>query len=402
MAESPMSNAPKLKIVVVSAFYSDGMGYSENCLPRALAALGHDVHLIASTFNVYGNEPMYDETYRDFLGPRQVAAGSTRADGYQVHRVPASLVSGYVHMKGLLEQIDELSPDIVHSIEIASLQTFVLAMRKPFARYRLFCETHQTMSVLKPYMKQARGAWLKKTLYRMTRTLPTYLASLTVEKCYAVTPDCAEVAARFYGVPRSKMTLLSLGTDTELFHPPENPSDLAARRDLRRRLGFTDHDIVCVYTGRFSRDKNPLILAKAIDALSDVDARFKGLFIGDGIQKDDIAACRSVAIVPFMTHEDLAQHYRAADVAVWPKQESMSMLDAASSGLPVVVSNRIGEPGRVAGNGKMYEEDSVPSLVEVLRGVAHVDERRLCGPAGRRQRLDEFAWMRFAHTVGAD
>ena len=65
-----MSQPPPLRIAVVSAFYSEGMGYTENCLPRALAGRGHEVHVVASTFNVYGNDPLYDETYREFLGPR--------------------------------------------------------------------------------------------------------------------------------------------------------------------------------------------------------------------------------------------------------------------------------------------------------------------------------------------
>jgi len=57
----------KLKIVIVSAFYSEGMGYSENCLSKALAKLGHDVHVVTSTYNVYGSEPLYSGTYREFL-----------------------------------------------------------------------------------------------------------------------------------------------------------------------------------------------------------------------------------------------------------------------------------------------------------------------------------------------
>ncbi len=397
-----MSTAPTLRIAIVSPFYSEGMGYTENCLPRALARRGHEVHVVASTFNVYGNESLYDETYREFLGPRQLAPGSQSVDGYRLHRLGARLVSGYVTMKGLLAKIGVLTPDVVHSIEIASPPTFALAMKKPFAKYKLFCDTHQTMSVVKPFMKQGQAGWLKKMRYRMTRTVPTYLASLAVEKCYAVTPDCADVAARFYGVPRSKMKLLSLGTDTELFHPAESPSDRAARQALRARFGFSDEDIVCVYTGRFSHDKNPLLLAKAIDALSEADPRFKALFIGEGIQKDDIARCRHATIAPFMTHQDLARHYRAADVAVWPRQESMSMLDAAASGLPVVVSNKIGQLERVAGNGKVYDENAVASLSDVLRGFASPDERRFYGDAGRRKMLDGFSWNGFAGVVESD
>ncbi len=391
-----------MKIAVVSAFYSEGMGYTENCLPKALAALGHEVHVLTSTFNVYGNSAEYDKTYRRFLGPPKVATGSTSLDGYQVHRLDARIVSGYIWIKGLYGKIARISPDIVHSIEIASLQTIELAMKKPFAEWDLFCETHQHLSVVKPFLKSANGALLQKALYRITRTIPTSLASHAVKRCYAIAPDCAEVATRFYGVPHSKVKVQSLGADTELFRPVETEADQLERRNVRQSLGFTHNDIVCVYTGRFSLDKNPLILARALDALCERDPRFKGLFIGDGVQKDEITACKNTTILPFMKHKTLAEHYRASDIAAWPTQESMSMLDAASSGLPLVVSDRIGEVDRVTGNGKMYEENSVASLVAVLSSLSDAAARHAYGNAGRQKMLTGFSWAHYARSVEAD
>jgi glycosyltransferase involved in cell wall biosynthesis len=398
-----MSQHVKLRIAIVSAFYSEGMGYSENCLSKALASLGHEVHVVTSTFNVYGNEPEYDKTYREFLGPRQLAPGTTSVDGYHVHRLKSGLVAGfYVTIDGLVKKIAELEPDIVHTLEIASLQTFALAAKRPFAKYKLFSETHQCLSVVRPFMLQPRGALLKKSIYRATRTVPTALASCAVETCYAVTRDCAEVANRFYGVPHTKIRMKPLGTDTDQFHPPETLEEVTARRQLRQGLGYGDDDIVCLYTGRFSNVKNPLVLAQAIDSLSQTDPRYKGLFVGNGVQKDAIAACRNTRILPFMTHRSLAEHYRAVDIAVWPCQESMSMLDAAASGLPVVGSHRIGEPDRVNGNGKMYEENSLESMVDVLQSLSSQSERRLYGDAGRRKMLQDFSWIGYAQGVEAD
>jgi glycosyltransferase involved in cell wall biosynthesis len=391
-----------MRIAIVSTFYSEGMGYSENCLSRALARLGHDVHVVTSTYNVYGNEPLYDATYREFLGPRQAPAGARAIDGYTVHRLDANLLSGYVNIKRVNATVRKLDPDIVHSLEVASLQTFKLAALKPFARFKLFTESHQHMSVMRPYMREPKGDWLKRVAYRITRTLPSYLASLTIEACYAVTPDCGEVARRFYGLPASKVKLLSLGADTNMFHPAETDEELETRHVVRGRLGFGADDIVCVYTGRFTLDKNPLVLAKAIDRLAETDPRYKGLFIGDGVQNAEIAACRNSTIVPFMTHATLAEHYRAADIGVWPREESMSMIDAAASGVPIVVSHRMGEPGRVTGNGKIYEENDVPSLVTVLTSFANADERRALGAVGRRKMLEGFSWDSFARTVASD
>ena len=264
-----------------------------------------------------------------------------------------------------------------------------------------FIETHQHLSVVRPYLKQP-GSLLRKAAYRMTRTWPTHLASRAVETCYAIAPDCVEVATRFYGVPPEKVRLQPLGADTDLFHPVRDAADEEARVALRRRLGFTDEDIVCVYSGRFSHDKNPLVLAQAIDRLHDRDSRFKGLFIGEGVQKVEIAKCRNTAVVSFMKHRHLAEHYRAADVAVWPTQESMSMLDASASGLPIVVSNRVGAKERVVGNGRMYEENDVTSLVEALLSLSETGERRVLGAVGREKTEAGNNWRTYARRLEAD
>ena len=146
---------------------------------------------------------------------------------------------------------------------------------------------------------------------------------------------------------------------------------------MRGRFGLSADDIVCVYTGRFTTDKNPLALAQAIDALAEIDPRYKGLFIGDGEQRPEIVSCRNTTVVPFMTHAGLAQHYRAADIGVWPRQESMSMIDAAASGLPIVVSNAVGEVERVNGNGRMYrgERREQPSGGPARSGAPRIARR---------------------------
>ena len=45
------------------------------------------------------------------------------------------------------------------------------------------------------------------------------------------------------------------------------------------------------------------------------------------------------------------------------------MPDAASSGLPIVVSNKVREVEHVHGNGRRYEENDVERMVTVLIGL---------------------------------
>ncbi len=391
-----------MKIVFVSAFFSEGMGYCENCMPKAMAALGHEVHLITSNLNVYGNLSIYDKTYKSFLGPADKGIGRFDIDGYTVHRLQSKLIFGYVHYKGLPGKIRELSPDIVHSFAIESIQTFILAAVKPFLKFRLFAETHQHLSIVKPFLKNPEGHFLKILIYKLSRTLPVFLASLEVEKCYAISPDCALVANKYYGVPNKKIFLQPIGTDTDLFRPAETEFELSVRLKMRRELGYSDNEIVCVYTGRFSEDKNPLMLAKAIKHLASANLPFHGLFIGDGSQIKEIQDYPNVRVLPFMKHKDLADYYRLADIAVWPTQESMSMLDAASSGLPLIVSDKIGEIDRIKNNGKTYIENNEEDLSKVLSSFINKDVRIKFGTIGREKMVSQYSWVKIARQFVSD
>ena len=391
-----------MRIVFVSGFYSEGMGYSENCLPKALAALGHDVHVVTSNLNVYGNSTDYHKTYALFLGPADQGVGKFKVDGYIVHRLPSKSIFGYVYITKLYEKIKELSPVIVQSTEIASFQTFLLAIIKPLFKFRLYGETHQHMSVLKPYLKNTKGHLAKRFVYRLTRTLPSHLASKVIEKCYAIAPDCVEVAHKYYGVPRTKIKLQPLGTDTDLFRPAISDLEIKKRANQRNVLGYSDDDIICIYTGRFSEDKNPLVLAKAIERLSSKQLPFYGLFIGDGPQSDQIKYCSNVTVLPFMKHKDLADYYRLADIAVWPTQESMSMLDAASCGLPLIVSDQIGEAERINENGKLYHEGDIIDLSNVILSFLNINDRSKYGQHGRAKMVNNYSWIKIATEIEKD
>ncbi len=62
-----------------------------------------------------------------------------------------------MNIKGLNAKVRELAPDIVHSLEVASLQTYWLATLRYFARFKFFTETHQTLSVMWAYMRYKNG-----------------------------------------------------------------------------------------------------------------------------------------------------------------------------------------------------------------------------------------------------
>ncbi len=161
---------------------------------------------------------------------------------------------------------------------------------------------------------------------------------------------------------------------------------------MRQRLGFSEPDIVCIYTGRLGEDKNPLLLAKAVAQLVAAGEPFRGLFVGNGVQAQAIQSCSGCVTHPFVPVRELGNLYRAADIGVWPTQESTSMLDAAACGLPIVANDTMTAPERLEGNGLAYKLNDVRDLVRALREIRDQEIRGRLGSYGVQKMARDFSW----------
>jgi glycosyltransferase involved in cell wall biosynthesis len=104
----------------------------------------------------------------------------------------------------------------------------------------------------------------------------------------------------------------------------------------------------------------------------------------------------SSTIVDFMPFSEVGQYYRAADIGVWPGNESTSMLDAAACGLPVVVSDQVVYRAPVNGNGLTFKSDSVEALMGVLMKLREPQTRQSFGSSGALRMAREFSWQAVA------
>jgi glycosyltransferase involved in cell wall biosynthesis len=369
------------------------MGYLQNTLTRYLARLGADVHLITMDLPPYYQFEGYQESYGTFTGSESLVPGSIESyDGYTLHVVGHRRVLGYMRMVGLWKKLASVRPHVVQTLAAIGWIPLDAALAKPFLGYKLFSGNHTCASVF-PLARRQAAIWDRERLRSfLTRTLTGRFQSLFTERCYAATTDCAEIAKRFFGVQKRKVAVSPLGVDTELFYPSRDGSHLEERRLVRQRFGFSDGDIVCIYSGRFTQDKNPLLLANAVSRLSARGEPFRGLFVGNGPQRESIQASSGCAVHPFVPVHELAHYFRAADIGVWPRQESMSMLDGASCGLPIVVNDTLLATERIDGNGITYRLDDAEDLERALLTLRSAQVRRSLGACGASRIAREFSW----------
>ena len=114
------------------------------------------------------------------------------------------------------------------------------------------------------------------------------------------------------------------GVDTELFHPRPHAEQAEAMRDLPRPISL--------YVGRAAVEKN-------IAAFLDLDLPGTKVVVGDGPQLPELQRRYPAVVFAGAKHgEELARHYAAADVFVFPSRTDtfgLVMLEALASGLPV-------------------------------------------------------------------
>jgi glycosyltransferase involved in cell wall biosynthesis len=380
-----------MRIVFIQDWFGERMGYADHFLPKALATLGHEVHVVTSNVQPYFNSPNYRETYEPFLGPAVVPCGVKQIDGYTLHRLPHALWRRRLRIQGLRDKLRALRPEIVQTFDADCPTTYEAALMKPLLRYHLFLACHIHASVFP--VAHARTLPLRWRI--RAATLGRWLSS-QIEKCYPISTDAADIVIRFLGIPKEKVRISPLGVDTDLFRPPEDDGAQQSRSQLRRHLGFSEFDIVCVYSGRFSPEKDPLCLARAIGILLHQGLPFRGLFVGAGPQASAIQLSPGCVVHRFVPFRELPPLYWAADIAVWPRQESTSQLDAAACGLPLVLSRSVQVRERIDENGLLYDEGNPRDLAQQLATLVDPQRRRQMGNHGARKMRERFSWLDIA------
>jgi len=377
-----------MRVVLLSEMFSENMGYLENMLPKYFARLGIDSHLVAMDLPANYLLSTFEETYGEFAGG--LKAGTVKSmDGYTLHVLPHKKIAGYMRMMELRRKLSEIGPDIVQAMTAVGWVPLDAARFSSSLGYKLFTGNHTHASVF-PLAQKKFPAWSRKRLQCfLTRTIPGWFISRRIEKCYPIAADCADIAQRFLGVPRRKIAICPLGVDTDIFHPCATADEHRQRAQLRQTLGFCENEIVCIYTGRMTEDKNPLLLARAIAHLG---SPFRGLFAGEGPQAAAIKSTPGCVVRPFVAVTEMGPLLRAADIGVWPTQESMSMLDAAASGLPVVINETMGARERLKDCSLLFKPNDLQDLAAKLMVLTDLETREKLGMSGARQMAKDFSW----------
>ncbi|MGB1026290.1 MAG: glycosyltransferase [Rhodospirillaceae bacterium] len=169
-------------------------------------------------------------------------------------------------------------------------------------------------------------------------------------------------------VPDQKVTVLRRGVERALFTP-----DKRDRAALQERFGIPENRPVILFAGRVDASKGAMTAVQAVRHLLDQGRDVHMILAGKGDDMDLAKDCLGGRLTApgMVPQEDLAVLYASSDIFVFPSESETFgnvVLEARSSGLPVVVS---GNPG---GCSRFVAPDRTDGMVVTARdpqGWAH-------------------------------
>lgn len=378
----------RLRIVHVSSYQVPGYGYEEIQLAKAQQRLGHEVFIVTSN---YLHPKGFYTVLKERFPRRQVEPREENQDGVIVIRLPAFEIGRRVWIRGLERCLGKLAPDVVHChnlLQFHSMRTALMRARRR-GSFALLIDDHMVHSVM-------RRSLFGRLFYLAYRHLGQPLMARNVDAFCAATLDTRTYLAQECGI-RSPIEVRPLGVDVDAFIPSP-----VVRASWRKRLGLSEEDLVYLYTGKIIAAKGPHLLVEAAMRLWQQGQRLSVLLVGDAdpsYLESILARARRVGhgdqvrYHPSVPHPELPGVYAAADVAVWPRQESMALFEAMSTGLPIILTSGSAYSFLAeSGAGLTFEPENVEALGVEMRALVSEASRPPMGARGRQLVESGYSW----------
>lgn len=376
-----------MKIIHLCDYIQPKLGYQEYYLAKEHAKMGHNVTVITS--DRYAPFPDYKNTVEKILGPRIIGPKTEHLDGFEIIRLRTPFELGTrVWLSGLKKEIEKIKPDLVISHGMHDFNAIRASLYKKNLSYKLIIDDHSLFS------EEKKG--LVGFVYY--RVYPYKLILKNSDKLVGVADEVVEYMQKRYKFPKEKIIMIPLGADSEKFKFNEK-----LKINFKKENDIPLDNVVITYTGKINKLKGPHNILLALDNLKDkLKFSVTVLFVGN-IDKDyektfleqkvKFNSNKMKAIqISAVSNSELVSVYSATDIAIWPRQASLSMIEAMSCSVPIICCDFLTERYK-NNNGISIKEDNIDQLAKAIETLVNYPEKRKeMGKNGRQLVEKELSW----------
>lgn len=380
-----------MNIVHVEDCFLPTAGYQINFLAKWNSFHGHKVTIVTS-------DSLLPWSKNGFISNFDLPNSDleyTKSYNVEIKRIRSfGRISGREFLSSsIFTLLRNLNPDIVliHGFETLTGLRFLWKVNK--LNYPIIFDSHMLEVASKNRFKKMFA------LYMQTRVTPR------VRKFQIPIVAVSEATKKFlvknYKLPPELISVIPLGTDTDLFHPYSE----SERKSIRKSLYLKEDSFVFIYTGKITKNKKVHLLVDAFEKVSRVSNNISLIIVGSGESvyanqiKERLNQNKNVIMLSTQSVDKLPELYAAADVAVWPGASSLSFYDAQACELPTLLEKiDINIERTKYGNGLTFLPDSAEDLATKMLLMKEMKPSKLrsIGKKGREMVCERFSYDKLA------
>lgn len=319
-----------MRVVHIEDFFHPNAGYQINILPKYMVKKGIETFIITSEIE------KVPTNLTAFFGKKNLDFYDSefeRMTGIKIIRVPVKrfISSRAIFTNKLYQVVENLSPD---ALFVHGNDTFI-GMKYIWKQKKLKCALISDSHML----EMASVNKFNKVFRKFYKTFIT--PKIIKNKLIVIRTQDDTYVNKCLGIPIEQSPWISYGSDTLLFHPNKQ-----VKRQFRIDNNLSEDTFIILYAGKLDKSKGGMFLAESIKDKFITKRKIAFVIIGNtagdyGKKVEKLFSDSENTVLRFSTQRyvDLAKFFQSADLAVFPKQCSLSFFDAQASGLPVVFEN---------------------------------------------------------------
>lgn len=349
-----------MKIVIMVEEFDQNKGYLEYYLARELAKLGHEIFVFAFSKAKKISRVRMTEEFEVITFP-------------YVALLNGQHIPTLVGLFSAIRFVKNEKPDIIHCQPLHSILPIVLISSRRLFGYKIV----GTVFSQNPSLNNQ----FKKLLFNLLKFAVKLYIKNGSDIIFVKSDEMMKAQRQLFSISPNKFRVIPLGADPCLFKFSRE-----ARGHIRSSLGLSDNNIIVIYSGRVIPSKRLDVLAKAIAPIVRENENTYLLIVGDGepsymkyLKKlvEDLKISKKIIFHPCVHRTKLPEFYSASDIAVWPGLSSISIVEAISVGLPVIIEDSPVEIYAIEyENGFAFEPGNVDELRDHLEKLVYDSKLR--------------------------
>lgn len=313
----------RLLILTTGNEFTPSMLYKENYIIKAAQKHGDEVF-------VFANQYTYIQGKTTKAPQKEVIEGFHLKRFHYVSYGFRLITSRIRKIKGLEKEIIAIKPDLifVNCAQVYNIKNLrIIKDSLPSVKIVLDFSTK--------FLNSARGWISKYILHQLIYKSWIQRALPYVDRVFYISEESKEFANIMYGIPESLLEHNNLPGETI---PAKLKQDY--KKEIFGKLGFSDQNLMILYSGKIYPEKNVDQLVRAFLCLK--NPNFRLLIIGvynDEASKDVIEPLISsdnrIKFMNFVSGKELTKYICAADLYIQPGSISQTCQTAVCCGTPL-------------------------------------------------------------------